>query len=257
MAVMETFLNLAFLSALLALIAYALFFLFKKGIFAAACVALLGLCMAAGLVYLAWRGLRAGHFPLSNQFESLLVLLVLSDGLILYLYFSLKRRREILLPAVIWMAAGFAALSLLDSGMRPLMPALRSNWLFFHVLSSMMAYAAFSVAGVWAAVLLARRKEGEYAPHLLRLARLGFALLTIGIVTGSVWADRAWGRFWSWDPKETWSLITWMVYALAIHLQMRGWGREKLAWMMIIGLSAVFFTYFGVNYLLGGLHSYA
>ncbi len=254
---LETLLNLAFLTVLLAVLSYGLFFLVKKPVFAKACAAMLAVCMVIGIVYLAWRGLRMGYFPFSNQFESLLVLLVLSIGLILFLYIRLERGQEVLLPAVIWAALGFAALSLLDRGMRPLMPALRSNWLFFHVFSSMLAYAAFAVAGIWSAVLLAQRAVAKSEAHLLQLARLGFGLLTIGIVTGSVWADRAWGRFWSWDPKETWSLITWMVYALAIHLHLRGWGRKKLAWMLIFGLLAVFFTYFGVNYLLGGLHSYA
>ena len=220
-------------------------------------MALLAACLLAGLVVLVWRGLLIGHFPFSNQFESLLVLLVLSIALILVLYFRFGERSELLLPAVIWVAAGFAVLALLDSRVRPLMPALRSNWLFFHVFSSMLAYAAFVVAGVWSGVRLAQREVGRAEVYLLKLARLGFVCLTIGIVTGSVWAERAWGRYWSWDPKETWSLITWTVYALAIHLNLRGWRQKKLAWMLLAGLLAVFFTYFGVNYLLGGLHSYA
>ncbi len=85
----------------------------------------------------------------------------------------------------------------------------------------------------------------------------GFLFLTIGIITGAVWANSAWGKYWSWDPKETWSLITWFVYAIFLHLRMmRGWHGRNLALVSITGFMAVLFTYFGVNFLLSGLHSY-
>jgi len=86
----------------------------------------------------------------------------------------------------------------------------------------------------------------------------GFLFLTIGIITGAVWANSAWGKYWTWDPKETWSLITWLIYAIFMHLRiMRGWSGRSLAYVSILGFLAVLFTYFGVNYLLSGLHSYA
>ena len=86
----------------------------------------------------------------------------------------------------------------------------------------------------------------------------GFLLLSVGIITGSVWANSAWGSYWSWDPKETWSLITWLVYAFMLHSRLiRGWHGRKIAWVSIIGFGCVLFTYFGVNFLLSGLHSYA
>ena len=87
---------------------------------------------------------------------------------------------------------------------------------------------------------------------------LGFVLLTGGIITGAIWANFAWGTYWSWDPKETWSLITWLVYAIYLHARlMRGWQGRKIAWISIVGFLAVLFTYWGVNFLLSGLHSYA
>jgi cytochrome c-type biogenesis protein CcsB len=87
---------------------------------------------------------------------------------------------------------------------------------------------------------------------------VGFPLLTIGIVTGAAWANYAWGSYWSWDPKETWSLITWFVYAIFLHARTtRDWRGKRTAILSIIGFVAVVFTYFGVNYLLSGLHSYA
>ncbi|MBA4393957.1 MAG: c-type cytochrome biogenesis protein CcsB, partial [Desulfobacca sp.] len=86
---------------------------------------------------------------------------------------------------------------------------------------------------------------------------IGFLLLTLGIVTGSIWAHSAWGTYWSWDPKETWSLITWLVYAALLHARMmKGWHGSRIAWLSIIGFACVLFTYFGVNFILSGLHSY-
>ncbi|MBI2915679.1 MAG: cytochrome c biogenesis protein CcsA, partial [Elusimicrobia bacterium] len=93
---------------------------------------------------------------------------------------------------------------------------------------------------------------------LERSVVLGFLFLTIGILLGSVWAKTAWGSYWSWDPKETWSLITWFFYAVALHLRKtRNWRNEKFAWLAAAGFAFVLFTYFGVNYLVTGLHSYA
>jgi len=84
----------------------------------------------------------------------------------------------------------------------------------------------------------------------------GFLFLSVGIITGAVWANTAWGRYWGWDPKETWSLITWFVYAILLHARlMRGWQGKRIAIISILGFLAVMFTYFGVNYL-PGLHSY-
>lgn len=84
-----------------------------------------------------------------------------------------------------------------------------------------------------------------------------FLWLTAGIITGAIWANSAWGTYWSWDPKETWSLITWFVYATALHAKFTGgWGGNRIAWFTIVGFVSVMFTYYGVNYLLPGLHSY-
>jgi cytochrome c-type biogenesis protein CcsB len=85
----------------------------------------------------------------------------------------------------------------------------------------------------------------------------GFMLLGIGIITGSVWAEIAWGSYWQWDPKETWSLVAWMVYLVYLHLRRaRGWHGARLSWILVAGFVAVMFTFFGVNYFLSGLHSY-
>jgi ABC-type transport system involved in cytochrome c biogenesis permease subunit len=158
--------------------------------------------------------------------------------------------------------------SLFDQAPRPLMPALRSNWLIFHVFTCMVSYgaffAAFCIAGLWLA--LWRKREPAKVLDVLayQVMAFGFLMLTVGIISGSVWAKQAWGRYWGWDPKETWSLITWFVYGIYLHLR-RGGGKfgvkpENLpmlnAVFAIAGFALVAFTYFGVTYLLNSLHSY-
>jgi len=108
-----------------------------------------------------------------------------------------------------------------------------------------------------------RRAEGVLPPERVlddlsyKAVAVGFPLLTLGILTGAAWANYAWGTYWSWDPKETWSLITWFVYAAFLHARFTaGWRGTRLAWMSIVGFGAVLFTYWGVNFVLSGLHSY-
>jgi len=122
----------------------------------------------------------------------------------------------------------------------------------------------------YAVVFLMRRLPENFKQRLLdmfpssgvldelnyQLIMFGFLFLSVGIITGAVWANSAWGRYWGWDPKETWSLITWFVYATLLHAKlMRGWHGRRIAYLSLIGFAAVLFTYFGVN-LLPGLHSY-
>ncbi|NUM37447.1 MAG: c-type cytochrome biogenesis protein CcsB, partial [Candidatus Brocadiae bacterium] len=100
--------------------------------------------------------------------------------------------------------------------------------------------------------------EQKIETFIYKAIALGFPFLAMGILSGSVWANKAWGRYWGWDPKETWSLITWLIYAFYLHARfVRGWKGIALAWCAVIGFLGVLFTYFGVNYLLTGLHSYA
>jgi len=140
------------------------------------------------------------------------------------------------------------------------------------VITCFFGYAAFGLAfGLSLMYLLKRPDAPEKENAFLKLIPesailddlsyqmvvIGFLMLTLGIITGSVWAYSAWGRYWGWDPKETWSLITWLIYATLLHSRMiRGWKGKRLAILCIIGFACVLFTYFGVNYL-AGLHSYA
>ena len=217
-------------------------------------------------------GNEFGHAPFSNMYESL-VFFAWTIGLI---YLVMERRYKnrtmgaFAMPLAC-LALAYASLSP-DKSIQPLIPALKSNWLIAHVITCFLGYAAFAVA--FAISIMYLMKSGDQkapAQHLAgrlpssalldelthQLVLFGFLFLTVGIITGAVWAKQAWTRYWSWDPKETWSLITWLIYAALLHFRMmRGWRGKRIAVLSIVGFGAVLFTYFGVNYWLAGLHSY-
>jgi len=156
----------------------------------------------------------------------------------------------------------------ISSEVQPLLPALKSNWLLAHVLTRFVAYAAFAVACARSVSYQlqgairskpARSRNLELLDNVTyRAVTFGFALLTLGVVTGSIWANVSWGRYWGWDPKETWSLITWIIYGVYLHARLTGtWKGKWAARAAIAGFVSVLFTYLGVNYLFRGLHSYA
>jgi len=218
--------------------------------------------------------LGIGHAPLSNLYESLIFFAW--TIVLLYLVVEWKTKNRTIgafATPLAFLAMAYASYSPgISSGIQPLVPALKSNWLIAHVITCFFGYAAFGLAfGLSLMFLLKKLDLPKRKNFFLRIIPesslldeltyqmtvIGFLLLTLGIITGSVWAHSAWGSYWSWDPKETWSLITWLVYAALLHSRMvRGWRGNKLATMSIIGFCCVLFTYFGVNYL-AGLHSYA
>lgn len=203
--------------------------------------------------------------PLSNFYESLIFF---SWCLAFLALIFLPRFREGFLGVVGGLAAAlvlaYASLGA-DSRLKPLMPALKSNWLLVHVITCFLGYAAFAFAfgsGVLYLVQMGRRTSQKSLPVLLdrlvyRTAVIGFVFLTLGILTGAVWAETAWGRYWSWDPKETASLVTWLIYAALLHARLvKGLQGRPIAWLAVAGFGAVLFTYLGVSFLLPGLHSY-
>jgi len=218
-----------------------------------------------------------GHAPLSNMYESL----VFFSWCITLIYLLVELRLKSRIIGVFTLPFSFLAIAYaaLAPGMSdridPLIPALQSNWLHAHVITCFLSYASFAISfGISIMYLIkAGKKEGvhpetgstDFLPSLESLDNLiyktiavGFPLLTIGIITGAAWANYAWGAYWSWDPKETWSLITWFVYAVFLHARFtREWRGKRTAILSLIGFGAVIFTYFGVNYVLSGLHSYA
>jgi cytochrome c-type biogenesis protein CcsB len=235
---------------------------------------LLGHSFAVVLRWIESYDLGIGHAPLSNLYESLIFFAWTIAFLYLLIEWRTKNRTlGVFATPLAFLAMAYASYSpTISSRIQPLVPALKSNWLIAHVLTCFFGYAAFGLAfGLSLMYLLKKREKPGGSSVFIRIIPesstlddlnyqmvvIGFLMLTLGIITGSVWAHSAWGSYWSWDPKETWSLITWLVYAALLHSRMvRGWQGNKLALLSIIGFSCVLFTYFGVNYL-AGLHSYA
>ena len=216
------------------------------------------------------RGIGAGHWPMTNQYEfatSFAWALCLVS-----LIFIRKYRFSVLgvfaMP-VVFLIMGYAAMQSRD--IKPLMPALQSGWLAFHVSTAIIAYGAFGVSAALGAIFLMRgrlKENGFLDQHIpaenkldliaYRSVCLGLLFLTLTILTGALWAEKAWGSYWSWDPKETWSLVTWIIYAVYLHLRLRkGWKGKTAAIFAVVGFVCVIFTYIGVNTFLPGIHSYA
>ena len=216
------------------------------------------------------RGVGAGRLPLTNQYE---FATSFAWGLCLVSLIFVYRYKFHVLGAfaapVIFLIIGYAAMQSKD--VHELMPALRSNWLGFHVSSAIIGYGGFGVSFVLGIIFLMREymKDQSFLDRHVpsrekldliayRSVSLGLLFLTFCILTGAIWAERAWGSYWSWDPKETWSLITWIIYAAYLHLRInRGWKGKAAAVFAVIGFIAVLFTYIGVNTFLPGVHSYA
>lgn len=162
--------------------------------------------------------------------------------------------------SVVAIAGGLVAVHLQRSGMVAL--SLNAATFFAFVFGGLAAGGILTpvVLGLSRLIDLKSLVSGENILDLVvhRTIVLGFLFLAVGIITGSVWAHQAWGRYWGWDPKETWSLITWLIYGIYLHVRF-GWGKSGIAtvWFAVLGFWAVIFTYFGVNFLLAGLHSYA
>jgi cytochrome c-type biogenesis protein CcsB len=213
-----------------------------------------------------------GHAPLSNLYESLIFFAWAIMAI--HFYIEWRYRNRVIgafSTSLAFLTMAYASLSPnISDRIQPLIPALKSNWLIAHVVTCFIGYGAFAVAfGVGIMYLLKAGRAAEEAGMvgrlpsvsvmdelMHRLIMFGFLFLSAGIITGAVWANSAWGRYWGWDPKETWSLITWFVYAALLHARlMRGWRGRRIAYLSILGFGAVLFTYFGVN-LLPGLHSY-
>jgi cytochrome c-type biogenesis protein CcsB len=206
------------------------------------------------------------HAPLSNFYESLIFFAwcLPALGLLAFRRY-LKGYLGALVAMLSTLLLAYASLGDVDSRIKPLMPALKSNWLLIHVVTAFLGYAAFALAfgGAILYLLQDRRPRASLPPLpvldrlIYRTTVLGFLLLTLGIFTGAIWAETAWGRYWSWDPKETWSLITWFIYAALLHARLlKGWHGRRIAWLAVLGFMAVLFTYLGVSFLLTGLHSY-
>jgi cytochrome c-type biogenesis protein CcsB len=214
--------------------------------------------------------------PWSNQFEAMAYV----SWAIILGYVLLESTYKLKAVGAFVVGIGFIAMgaaSLLPyryQTAEPLVPALNSYWIYIHVSVTLSSYAAFAMAGGLGVMYLVKERADRRGtpssiaaslPDLETIDELGykaimvgFPLLAFGIILGAMWANYAWGGYWSWDPKETWSLIVWLIYGAYIHARMtRGWEGRRAAIYAIFGLLMVIFCFWGVNFLLSGLHAYA
>ncbi|WP_116115432.1 c-type cytochrome biogenesis protein CcsB [Austwickia chelonae] len=214
---------------------------------------------------LATRSMATGHGPFANQHE---FAVSFAWGILAaYVYFEWRYRIRALallvLPVTITMLMYAQAT---DSDVQPLVPALQHHFLLtVHVATAVLSYGAAAVAFCAAVLYLLPESlhfKGMPKPAVLdelgyRAAVVSYPLMTIMIILGAVWANIAWGAYWSWDPKETSALVTWLIYGAYLHARVvRDWRGRRAAWLLVLGFAAVLFTYFG-NLFFGGLHSYA
>ena len=219
---------------------------------------------ALNSVFIIYRGIAAGRLPLANQFEFAAAFAWCIALLAIILHRSIKESwLGALTSAAAFMVISFAALQ--PRKISELMPALRSAWFAFHIGSAVFSYSGFMIAACVSLRYLTLQKKPDAAEDQLekldylsyRFIAFGFLMLTVTILTGCIWAEQAWSAFWTWDPKETWALITWLIYAAYLHLRLqKKWQGKRMAVFAVIGIICVLFTFIGVNVLFTGLHSY-
>ena len=229
------------------------------------------LLLAAGVVM---RAIGVSRAPWGNMYEfSITASLVASVVFLAVARSRMGRALAVWIVLLIFLALGLAVTVLyLPPG--PLVPALRSYWLVIHVGAAVLAFGLFTVAAVVSALqIMSERAEtkgvgGGFAavlPASSTLDRLGYRLIAVGfpvwtfgpLIMGAIWAEASWGRYWGWDPKEVWALITWLAYAAFLHARATaGWKGSKASAVSLVAYGTVLFSYFGVNILFNGLHSY-
>jgi cytochrome c-type biogenesis protein CcsB len=235
------------------------------------------------------RWINESYFPLSNLYESLIFLSWSISTIHLFIEYQTKSRLigSISTP-VLFLLSGFSTLTLPIDMQKalPLVPSLQSNWLMMHVSMMMVSYATLIIGSLFSILYLAfyyfsinknnvfntLDNKGNIIQAFnssknslletidiwsYRIIGLGFPFLTLGIISGAVWANEAWGSYWSWDPKETWALITWLVFATYLHSRLlKGWQGKNASLLGSFGFFVIWICYLGVNFLGKGLHSY-
>ncbi|MCS7171530.1 MAG: cytochrome c biogenesis protein [Aquificaceae bacterium] len=241
-----------------------------KGIQALATLSLsLGLCLnLAGMARRTIQTYELGvpHPPWSNLFEALTFWSFVVG--VIYLFLERKYGIRLLGAVVAPVVFGLSAFAVFyaSKDIVPLMPALRSYWLYVHVVTAFVGYAGFTV-GFGGAVLYLLKEKFSHLPLpskevldeiTYKSIVIVFPIWTASIILGAAWANEAWGGYWSWDPKEVWSLIVWLFFGAYLHArQMLGWKGRRTAWMVVFGFVTVLICFFAVNLFFPGLHSYA
>ena len=265
--------SLALIAYVLATITYVVFFANQQKKVRSSARIILTCAGVLHTLSILHRYFQVGHTPITNMHEA-----VSFFAWSMTWAFLLFRWRHQVKNFGTFVSIGITTLmvisALSNQAIVPLPPALKSNWLPVHASIALVANAFLAMGFCGGIMYLLQEKEiksrrfGIFYSRLPSLEALdslnhhclavGFPLLTLGIITGSIWAKQAWGSYWQWDPKETWSLITWFIYAALLHLRFTmGWRRRRAAIMSMVGFGAALFTLWGVSYLLGGIHSYA
>ena len=229
------------------------------------------LLSVAGLVL---RGLAAGRAPWGNMFEFTISAMVFVVAAYLIMVWR-SGVRWLGLPVTLLAAIGNGlAVTVFYVAVAPLVPALHSVWFVIHIVAAAISGAAFNVGGLLSVLYLVRQRAEEggtvrgylgMLPNARRLDVLAyrflafaFPLWTFTVAAGAIWAEYAWGRYWGWDPKETWALVTWVIYAGYLHARSTaGWRGRRAAIIALIGLASFWFNFVGINLFVSGLHSYA
>lgn len=227
-------------------------------------------CAIAGVVA---RGIAAGRWPLGNMFEFTTMAMVIIVSA--YLVLAKMGMRWLGLPVTLLATVGNGlAVTVFYVAVAPLVPALHSVWFVIHITAAAISGSAFNIGGLVSILYLIKKRAEDRGTVGSVLARLpeakrmdviayrvlafAFPLWTFTIAAGAVWAEYAWGRYWGWDPKETWALVTWVIFACYLHARSTaGWKGSRAAMIALLGLAVFWFNFIGVNLLFAGLHSYA
>jgi cytochrome c-type biogenesis protein CcsB len=220
------------------------------------------------------RGLAAGRAPWGNMFEFTTTAMVFVVAAYLLMVWKAGIRWLGLPLTLLAAVANGLAVTVFYVAVAPLVPALHSVWFVIHIVAAAIAGAAFNVGGLMSVLYLLKKRaedRGTVTGYLAllpsarridlltyRFHAFAFPLWTFTVAAGAVWAEYAWGRYWGWDPKETWALVTWVIYACYLHARSTaGWRGAKAAVIAIVGLASFWFNFVGINLLVSGLHSYA
>lgn len=217
------------------------------------------------------RWIISGHFPLSGLYESLLFLAWSTSFIYIFIEKYIKSEFiGIIISPFLLCLLTFTEFSLPNELQitQPLVPALQSNWLFMHVSVMILSYASLLIGSLISIIYLFLNSKIQQQSSMnnslvlldnlsYRTIGIGFCFLTLGILSGAVWANETWGTYWSWDPKETWALITWLIFAIYLHTRLLyGWNGNKSAVLGSCGFIFIWVCYLGVNLLGKGLHTY-
>ncbi|QYC38046.1 Cytochrome c biogenesis protein CcsA [Nonomuraea coxensis DSM 45129] len=228
-------------------------------------LALAWLGWAANLAAIVTRGFAVSRWPWGNMYEFVVALCF--AAVTAFLLTQLRHNVRFLGAFVMVTAAlGLGlAVKVFYTAAGPVVPALNSYWIAIHVSAAIIASGLFAMAGVAGVLYLVRgdgmsrlpsREDLERVAH--RAIVFAFPLWTFAVIAGALWADRAWGRYWGWDPKEVWSFITWVAYAAYLHAKVTaGWKGKAATVVQLVAFACLLFNLIGVNIFVGGMHSYA